>query len=177
MKLRKLETKDAARMLKWMHDETVTRHLNTDFYLKTLEDCYQFIADSWQDSFNLHLAIVDINDIYMGTVSLKNKFGSSAEFGISICADAMGKGYAKYAMERILQIGFEEERLDMVYWCVSLDNKRAIRFYDKNGYQRFHIMERTYGGLLHSILKCSKYTQAQIESYLWYIEKRDGQNG
>ena len=35
MKLRKLKIKDALLMLEWMHDESVTMYLKTDFRNKT----------------------------------------------------------------------------------------------------------------------------------------------
>lgn len=59
-------------MLEWMHDPSVAGSLRADFASKTLRDCKDFIATTWEAGKNLHLAIVDDNDIYMGTVSLKH---------------------------------------------------------------------------------------------------------
>lgn len=162
MKLRKLELKDAPLMLEWMHDKDVVKDLRTDFMSKTMEDCESFINSSQNDKENLNLAIVDESDIYMGTVSLKHIKGASAEFGITIRSSAMGKGYSKAAMEDMLCIGFEELKLDQIYWCVSPENKRAVRFYDKNGYER--IEAKMLGEI-------EGYTQEQIAFYIWYLEK------
>ena len=74
--------------------------------------------------------------MYMGTVSLKHINNVNAEFAISIRRTAMGKGYARYAMMSILKMAGNYYGLDYVYWCVNPDNKRAIRFYEKNGYAR-----------------------------------------
>lgn len=49
MKLRKLKIKDALLMLEWMHDESVTMHLKTDFRNKTEDDCVSFISSSLSD--------------------------------------------------------------------------------------------------------------------------------
>ena len=136
MVLRQLNTKDAPFMLEWMHDNSVVQDLQTDFASKTIEDCLEFIKASKDESENLHLAIVDNNDEYLGTVSLKNIAVSFAEFAITVRSSAMGKGIAKDAMEKIIDIGFEEKDLEGIYWCVAPSNKRAIRFYDKNGYHR-----------------------------------------
>ena len=136
MHLRELRKQDVPLMLEWMHDESIAHDLQTDFASKTIEDCEKFIDDSLLDAHNLHLAIADESDIYQGTVSLKNIFDRNAEFAITIRSCAMGKGIAVVAMKKIIEVGFEEKGLDSIYWCVSPDNKRAIRFYDKNGYHR-----------------------------------------
>lgn len=137
MNLRKLKTEDAPLMFEWMHDENVTKFMNRDFAHMTLEDCQEFIAQSQTDSPSIHRAIVDDNDIYMGTVSLKNVNSDrkDAEFAIIIRKEAMGKGFAEFGMKEIIRLGFTEFDLDTIYWNVLKDNARAIRFYEKNGYK------------------------------------------
>ena len=163
MKLRKLELKDAPLMLEWMHDKSVVKDLRTNFSAKTMEDCENFIKNSWNDTSNWNVAIVDKEDIYMGTVSLKNIKETSAEFGITIRACAMGKGYSIWAMKEILRIGFEERGIKKIYWCVSPNNKRAVRFYDKNGFDRVEAKE---------LDMIEGYTQEQIDAYVWYLVRK-----
>ena len=134
MILRKLELKDAPLMLSWMHDSNVTGKLRTDFASKTLYDAEQFIVASWDDTININLAIASDNDEYMGTVSLKHIENGSAEFAITMRSEAMGRGYSWYGMEAILEKAFNELGLDSVYWCVSRENTRAVRFYDKHNF-------------------------------------------
>lgn len=138
MKLRKLRPEDAEPMLQWMHDSSVVEHLGTNFAEKTLEDCQRFIAYSQTAECDLHLAVTDDGDEYMGTVSLKHidRANRTAEFAITVRAAAMGRGYSRFAMERILEMGLGEMGLEAIYWCVAPVNCRAIRFYDKCGYQR-----------------------------------------
>ncbi len=162
MRLRKLELKDAPLMLEWMHDSDVVKNLQADFAHKTLSDCKNFIRVSQMDSKNLHRAVVDDGDMYMGTVSLKNVGNGTAEFAITIRKVAMGKGFSKYAMSEILQIGFEELNLKSVYWCVSPENKRAVKFYDKNGYARTDFRKLNVWG----------YTLQQLQHYIWYQVSR-----
>ena len=130
MNLRKLELKDAPLMLEWMHDPDVVQNMQADFAHKTLSDCENFIRVSHTDDKNLHLAVVDDNNTYMGTVSLKNIENDAAEFAITVRKNAMGKGFSKYAMSEIIRIGLEELNLKSIYWCVSPENKRAVKFYD-----------------------------------------------
>lgn len=164
MRLRKLNTKDAPFMLEWMHDESVVEDLQGNFREKTLEDCQAFIVAAEDASANLHMAVTDETDTYMGTVSLKHIEDGSAEFAITIRSCAMGKGYSAYAMEQILGLGFEQLGLNAIYWCVSGENKRAVRFYDKHGYPRMDPSE-SYPGM-------KSYTPEQIRNYLWYCIKK-----
>lgn len=163
MNIRKLNYKDAPFMLEWMHDESVVKDLQTNFLSKTIEDCMDFIQSTQTDHQNYHLAVVDDNDTYMGTVSLKNIIEDSAEFAITIRKEAMGKGISRYAMDEMLKIGIEQIGLKTIYWCVSPDNRRAIRFYDKNHYKRFNINISRILNIINNF-----YTQEQIEHYIWY---------
>lgn len=141
MRLRKLEAKDAPRMLEWMHDENVVHFMKTDFMHKTMEDCERFIAFAQEDSSNIHRAVIDDEDNYMGTVSLKDIENGSAEFAITMHRSAMGKGLAAAGMKKIISYGFRHVGLNVIYWCVSPENHRAVRFYDKNGCQRIMLSE------------------------------------
>lgn len=159
MNLRRLEQRDAPLMLEWMHDFDVIEYMQTDFAHKTIEDCEHFIEESQSDKDNLNLAVVDDHNEYMGTVSLKNVSHGKAEFAITMRKSAMGKGFSKFGMAAILQAAFKEYKLKQVYWCVAPENQRAIRFYDKNGYERTDFEKLNIE---------SKYTSQQIKHYIWY---------
>lgn len=162
--LRGLEEKDVSLMLEWMHDETVTHDLQHNFADKTIDDCLQFIKNSYDDQANLHLAIVDQSDEYMGTVSLKHISAKTAEFAITIRKKAMGTGCSCFAMQAIIDRAFHELNLVEVYWCVSSANQRALRFYDKNEYERVAI-----SGLMVTRQEClQSYSEQQLEEYIWY---------
>ncbi len=134
MYLRRLELKDAPLMLSWMHDKSVVEKLKTNFASKTISDCENFIKTSWEDKSNINLAIASDTDEYMGTVSLKHIENGTAEFAITVRAEAMGKGYSWFGMEAIIEKAFNEYDLECVYWCVSRANERAVRFYDKHNF-------------------------------------------
>ena len=121
-----------------MHDASVVEFMQANFKEKTLEDCEHFIARSLEDSENLHLAIVNDEDEYMGTVSLKSISTDKgvAEFAIAVRKCAMGKGFSHFAIREIISIGKQTCGLRNIYWFVNRANKRAVRFYDKNGYRR-----------------------------------------
>lgn len=166
MKLRKLELKDAPLMLEWMHDNDVVENLGTNFLSKTLDNCVSFIKQSSESNSDVHMAVVDENDVYMGTVSLKgiDYESKTAEFAIAIRKQAMGKGFSSYAMKEIIKLGFEELNLNAIYWCVLKENKRAVRFYDKNGYLRTNIVNKKI---------YIRYSEEQNNSFFWYSINRD----
>ena len=165
MKLRELEVKDAELMLQWMHDDDVVALLGTNFKEKTINDCIAFIESSKDSSKNMHRAIVDDMDVYMGTVSLKHidMENKTAEFAITVRKEAMGKGFSKFGMAAIITAAFEEVGLEKVYWCVAKENLRAVRFYEKNGYKKVldipDYME-------------SNYTPEQLSHFIWFCEEK-----
>ncbi len=169
MNIRKLKQKDAPFMLEWMHDPFVTRFLRVDFASKTIEDCKMFIELSQNSHINMHMAVTDDNDIYMGTASLKNINNGMAEFAIVIRKEAMGEGYSRYVMEEIIRIGLDKLKLNLIYWFVSPENKRAVKFYDKNGYKRVeNIMDCTS---LATVFNGEEYQKIEAGNYIWYIVK------
>lgn len=139
-------------MLEWMHDPTVVEKLHTNFASKTLEDCLLFIESAQDYTTDIHLAVVDDSDTYMGTVSLKHIENRTAEFAITVRRAAMGKGYSAYAMKTILAYGHQKRGLKEIYWCVSPENTRAVRFYDKNQYQRTNRIPDTIANRYHQAL-------------------------
>ncbi len=166
IKLRELEEKDAPLMLEWMHDPSVVRHMKADFASKTEEDCLAFIRAAAVGArrtaekrfpCDLHLAIAGEEDKYLGTVSLKHIKGLSAEFGITVRRCAMGKGISLAAMQQIIRTGLYELGLERIYWCVDPENRRAVRFYDKNGFGRAAAPQEAQG-----------YTEEEKAGFVWY---------
>lgn len=139
MVLRELMQKDAEYMLEWMHDSNVYAYLGKDFSSMTIEDCRRFIEESVQNPGNgRNFAIVDENDEYMGTISLKNIEWEEkrAEYAISCRTKAMGKGFAGAASEELFRYAAEELGLNLIYLYVRSSNIRAQKFYNKIGFER-----------------------------------------
>lgn len=181
MKLRELKIEDAEPMLEWMKDDSVVHDLQTDFLKMEISDCKNFIKQakelySQKKPRYLHYAITDEDsedfDEYLGTVSLKNVDYNyrRAEFAITIRRKAMGLGLAGLAMKEIIRIGFECYNLNLIYWYVSPENKRANRFYEKNGYKGMN-----YEALLSNLEE--EYGISRLDSkserYIWYFIKRE----
>ncbi len=161
MRLRKLMEKDAKYMLEWMHDNDVVKDLSGNFATKQLDDCIRFIEQAQDTSEDLNLAVVDDFDEYMGTISLKHidQANSHAEFAVAIRSKAMGQGFSGYGMKEIIRLGHEQYGLASIYWCVGDYNKRAVKFYDKNGYKRTTDVP---AGLK------ANYSKEQLDNFYWY---------
>ena len=140
MKLRKLMEKDAPLMLEWMHDPEVTADLRKDFSSFTIDHCLNFIRTSENTANTVHRAIVNDEDEYLGTVTVRDIDESlrCGEFAITVRKCAMGTGAAIYGMREIINYALNELGLKTVYWCVSAENGRAVRFYRKNGFNEVH---------------------------------------
>lgn len=140
VKLRPLEEKDAVLMLEWMHDEDVTRYLRLNVKDSTLDDAIRFINNAKDEKVNLHRAIVDYRDCYLGTVSLKNIDCTKmeAEYAIVMHPSSIGIGAASAASRMIIKLAFEELKLVRVYLNVLKNNQRAIKLYEKIGFCYTH---------------------------------------
>lgn len=132
MKIRRLDIKDAILMIEWMKDKEINSNFRIDFNKMTIDEVEKFILNSY-DKQNIHMAIVNEHDEYLGTVSLKNidYINKNAEYAIVLRRKAIGKGIAKIGTKEILKIAFEYLNLNKVYLNVYSDNKRAIKFYEK----------------------------------------------
>lgn len=155
--LRKLEDNDAMNMLEWMHDPNVNCNFRFDFSKMTLDDVRNFIQNSF-DEKNQHFAIVDEQNEYMGTISLKNinKVDNNVEYAIVTRTVAHGKGLALEATKEILNYAFNELKLHKVYLNVLEENGRANRFYEKCGFK--------YEGMAKEML----YINGKYHNLNWY---------
>ena len=142
MKLRELQLKDAAGMLEWMKDPVCNVHFRFNPDNVTLDSVETFIKNAAasikrQQATDRHYAIVDDNDEYLGTISLKNinYKDKNAEYAVALRRSASGKGIGYNATMAILDIAFRELDLNRVYLNVWPENKRAIALYLKCGFK------------------------------------------
>lgn len=158
MSLRNLHMKDSAFMLEWMKDENINQFFRFNKDDVTEDSVKKFIENSLTSTSNKHYAIIDKNDTYMGTISLKNiDFkNKNAEYAISLRKCSIGTGMARTATNEVLDIAFYELGLHRVYLNVLSENIRAIKFYEKYGF--------TYEG---EFVECL-YLNGKYQNLLWY---------
>jgi UDP-4-amino-4,6-dideoxy-N-acetyl-beta-L-altrosamine N-acetyltransferase len=145
--LRPLEREDAAIVLPWVNDPEVTRHLllHRPINLKAEEDYIDRLYQSEQD---VHLGIVVrqgdrlIGGCALHRIDAKNR---SASLGIFLGdKEAWGHGHGTEAMRLLVGYGFETLNLNRVWLHVFEDNARAIRCYEKVGFQREGILRQDH---------------------------------
>lgn len=136
MILRPLEQKDNIFMLEWMKDPRVNCFFRFNSDNVTIERITEFINNCPQDKYNYHFAIADDNDIYQGTISLKNIDinANTAEYAIALRCESQGKGLGTFATKQVLKYAFETLNLNRVYLNVLADNTNAIKLYEKCGF-------------------------------------------
>lgn len=166
MKLRKLELKDAVGMLEWMRDPEIQKCFRFNTENKSLGDVSEFIQTAETnpiDGKSIHLAIVDENDEYLGTISLKeiDAISKSAEYAISLRKCAQGKGVGSAATREILRMAFEEFGLERIYLNVLADNEVAIQLYEKIGF--------IYEGKFRNHL----FLRGEYKTLKWYSMLKD----
>lgn len=142
MRLRNLVEKDIPYQLEWMHDEHVNSFFQADFKSKSYEDVLEFVLTG-SNQFNIHKAIVNDKDIYLGTISLKNiDFEKKdAEYAIVIRREFWGQGVANFATNEIIDIA-KQMGLIKIYLTVLENNINAIKLYEKFGFNRNSIYDR-----------------------------------
>lgn len=162
--LRRLKIDDGYHMLEWMHQPNVSIYFQEDFEHYDIDKVELFIRQSISKT-NKHFAIVDINDEYLGTISLKNidYVNLNAEYAIVLRECAMHTGCSREATLELLEYGFNELGLNKIYLKVLANNTRAINFYKKmnfvqEGLFRKHIKKKdTFVDLYWYSILCEEY--------------------
>ncbi len=162
MILRKLKIKDAPFMLEWMLDPEVAKNFRTDFSQMTIEKAEAFILSAQNFESTRNYAIVNQEDEYLGTISLKNiDFeNKNAEYAVSLRKKAQGTSVASDATNALFDIAFNELDLHRVYLNVLDENIRANKFYLKIGF--------VYEGQSKDCLRID----GEFKSLNWYAKIR-----
>jgi RimJ/RimL family protein N-acetyltransferase len=138
--LRAFEKEDIDSIIKWVNDEAVTQYLS-DILIYPISRADEV---KWLESVSITnhrekvFAIETLNKELIGSVGLHNInwVERKAELGIMIGErEFWGKGYGSEAVREVLRITFEKMNLNRVYLRVFENNPRAIRVYEKCGFQ------------------------------------------
>jgi len=161
IRLRQLQEKDAEGMLEWMQDPEIRKSFRFGNEEVKREDILKFIEAAETEPIegkSIHYAIVDEQDEYLGTISLKNVdlLAKKAEYAISLRRKAQGMGIGIQATKKILENAFDKFELERVYLNVLSDNERAIHLYEKCGF--------SYEGEFRKHL----FLRGEYKSLKWY---------
>lgn len=150
--LRDLKPEDALGMLDWLNDESINQYFTFSNEVHNIEYARNFIINANLDAKNKHFAIVDTQDEYIGTISLKNidLNNKNAEYAIAIRKKYHGLGIGFQASQLLLDYARRVLALHKIYLTVLTDNEIAIHLYQKIGF-------RNNGLYSDHILKEDKY--------------------
>jgi RimJ/RimL family protein N-acetyltransferase len=86
------------------------------------------------------------DDRFIGTTWFKeiNRLDGNAELAIYMDHDHIGSGWGTDAQRALLAFGFGTLGLERVWLTVNAENARAIRSYEKVGFQREGLMRRSF---------------------------------
>lgn len=137
--LRAQDVADVDRILSWVNDKEVTRHLNARYvYPRLYEE--QWIAGraSAPLSFtNVHFAIETKDGTHIGGISFHSVSPEdrNAHLGMMIGdKQYWSRGYGTDALMTLLRFAFDEMNLHRVDLSVDASNSRAIACYRKCGF-------------------------------------------
>ena len=141
VRLRPIERDDLPRFVEWFCDPEVRRHLTIylPFSLAQEERWFENMLGRLERQEDVLLAIETADGVHIGNLGLHgiNWKDRSAELGIAIGEKAYwNQGYGTDAMRTLLGLAFRELNLHRVLLRVDADNARAIRCYEKAGFQR-----------------------------------------
>lgn len=156
--LRELRLDDAEYMTEFIKDKDISKQFLYTRYPFSQENFKEFIRDSWRNSNNIHFAIVDEHDEYIGTISLKNinYVDRNAEYAIVTRKKYWGTKSSYEATKQIIDYGFKRLNLHKIYLNVLSSNLRAKKFYEK------------FGFIQDGVFKQHLYINGKYEDLIWF---------
>jgi diamine N-acetyltransferase len=158
VKLRELRLEDIDAMYEFIEDEEIALNFVFTRYPSSKEGLSKFITNSWGNHNDVHFAITNEENEYVGTVSLKNinYVDRNAEYAIALRKTFWGKNYAFEATKLIIEYGFNRINLHKIYLNVLSSNIRANKFYQKFRFKK------------EGLFKEHIYLNGKYEDLSWY---------
>jgi len=138
IRLRAIERSDIPTFVRWLNDPEVIKNLLLYLPISQAQE-EQWFEDYLQDTNRHIFGIETLEGKLIGNVALErvNWKDRCAELGIVIGEkDHWNKGYGTEAVRTLLGFAFREMNLHRVSLRVFDDNVRAIRCYEKCGFQQ-----------------------------------------
>ncbi|RDU57864.1 UDP-4-amino-4,6-dideoxy-N-acetyl-beta-L-altrosamine N-acetyltransferase [Helicobacter sp. MIT 99-5507] len=129
----KLNCNDKLKILDMRNDARVSKYMFFDRKI-TKKEHFEFIKklDSTRD--RIYFAIKDKKDEILGVISLTNISNLSAYIGIYTNPN-INTSNGNLLMQVIKYIGFKEIGLKQLFAQCLKDNRKALRFYEKEGFK------------------------------------------
>jgi UDP-4-amino-4,6-dideoxy-N-acetyl-beta-L-altrosamine N-acetyltransferase len=151
-RLRRVEREDIPTFVRWFSDPAVRSFLLVNSPISHAQEEKWFERKLEDDDSEL-FAIETLDGTHIGNIELFHfqRVHRGAELGVVLGEKAYwGQGYGSDAIRALLRFGFEELNLHRIQLRVYEDNERAIRAYQKCGFQ-------LEGRLRQAIYRCGRY--------------------
>ena len=140
IRLRPLQKADASLLYEWITDRTLVIH-NAPFWPVSESDHESWIESMMTKRSDLVIFVIEeqVSGAAIGTCQLLNInwIHRSAELQIRIGDENYhSRGFGAEAVNRLTTFGFTDLNLHRIYLNVFSSNVRAIRAYEKCGFQR-----------------------------------------
>ena len=136
-RLRRIEREDIPTFVRWFADPEVRSFLLVNSPISHAQEEKWFERKLEDDDSEL-FAIETLDGTHIGNIELLSfrQIHRRAELGVVLGEKAYwGQGYGSDAIRALLRFGFEELNLHRIQLRVYEDNERAIRAYQKCGFQ------------------------------------------
>ncbi|OIJ19444.1 GNAT family N-acetyltransferase [Anaerobacillus alkalidiazotrophicus] len=133
VKLRAFEQEDIKHLHKWYNNaESIFMVGRTPM---TFEETEQLVFNM-RNAGTIIMGIENNDEELVGWIHLSNivQEHGRAEIGILMSPDYRGHGYGKSAMKQMIEMGFNQLRLNKIYLTTRGINERAIALYKKLGF-------------------------------------------
>ena len=149
IRLRAFEKEDLDTIVKWVNTEAVTQYLSDSliYPISRADEAKWLESVTVTNHREKVFAIETLDKELVGSVGLHNInwVERKAELGIMIGEPRFwGQGYGSDAVREILRIAFEKMNLNRVYLRVFENNPRAIRVYEKCGFQKEGVLRQDH---------------------------------
>lgn len=137
--LREFREEDIDDIRTWVVDDTTTHMLGSVFIKpQTWEQTQQYLANIMQGGSGADFVIADkctLNYLGQCNIMMVDSIARKAEISIVMLPQFQGKGIAAEGLSLVLDFAFSQLNLHRVYLKVAAANTRAIRLYEKMGFQ------------------------------------------
>ena len=150
--LRARDVSDVDRIVRWINDREVTRHLNARYLYSRLyeEEWVRAGASAMQSFTNVQFAIETKDGVHIGNMGFHvvSPEDRNAHLGMMIGEKAYwSRGYGTDALMTMLRFAFDEMNLHRVDLSVDASNARGIACYRKCGFvEEGRMRDARYGG-------------------------------
>jgi RimJ/RimL family protein N-acetyltransferase len=138
VRIRRARIGDAEARFRWFADALVTEYLPlAGERVLPMTDILAFLGQASRDDAPDFSAEIELlSGRVIGCGGLRGILpGGSAEISVVIGErDVWGSGYAREAMQLLLQFGFERLNLNRIWLVVRTENARAVRLFKRLGF-------------------------------------------